>query len=155
MSTSCFSKGRALTQYEGRINPDVVFEIIKDQLDLGIDEAALADSTGMADPIAIQEISAQVMELLENKPAFLHLHDAEGKGLANALTAMQVDIIYFNTAFGGTGGCPFIKDASGNISTENLVFMTGQMGIKTGIDIDKIAAISRPLEEFFGKRFAG
>ena len=62
---------------------------------------------------------------------------------------------HFDTAFGGMGGCPFIKGASGNISTEDLVFMLGQMGIESGIDIDKISAISRWLEEYFAKPFSG
>jgi len=142
-------------RFEGRISPGVVFDMVKEQLDLGIEEVALADSTGMANPITIQQISAKVIELAEDKPVFLHLHDTEGKGLANALAAMQVGIAHFDTAFGGTGGCPFIKGASGNISTEDLVFMTGQMGIETGIDIQKSAAISRSLEEFFKKQFSG
>ena len=142
-------------RFEGRIDPNVVFDMIKEQLDLGIDEVALADSTGMANPISIQEISAKVIELSEDKPVFLHLHDTEGKGLANALAAMQVGIAHFDTAFGGTGGCPFIKGASGNISTEDMVFMSAQMGIETGVDIDKIAAISRSLEEYFSKQFSG
>jgi hydroxymethylglutaryl-CoA lyase len=95
------------------------------------------------------------MELSEDKPVFLHLHDTEGKGLANALAAMQVGIAHFDTGFGGTGGCPFINGASGNISTEDLVFMSGQMGVETGVDIEKIAAISRSLEEYFSKSFSG
>ena len=142
-------------RFEGRIEPNVVFDLIKEQLELGIDEVALADTTGMANPISIQEISTKIIELSEDKPVFLHLHDTEGKGLANALAAMQVGIAHFDTAFGGTGGCPFIKGASGNISTEDLVFMAGQMGIETGIDIDKIAVISRSLEELFGQQFSG
>ena len=142
-------------RFEGRIDPDVVFDMIKEQLDLGIDEVALADSTGMANPISIQEISGKVIALSGDKPVFLHLHDTEGKGLANALAAMQVGIAHFDTGFGGTGGCPFIKGASGNISTEDLVFMSGQMGIETGVEIEKIAAISRSLEEYFGKPFSG
>jgi len=142
-------------RFEGRIDPNVVYDMIKEQLDLGIDEVALADSTGMANPISIQEISGKVMELSEDKLVFLHLHDTEGKGLANALAALQVGVAHFDTAFGGTGGCPFIKGASGNISTEDMVFMSGQMGIETGIDIDKIAAISRSLEKYFSKQFSG
>jgi isopropylmalate/homocitrate/citramalate synthase len=61
------------------------------------------------------------MFFIEDKPVFLHLHDTEGKGLANALAAVQVGIAHFDTGFGGTGGCPFIKCASGNISTEDKV----------------------------------
>ncbi len=142
-------------RFEGAINPDAVIDLLKEQLDLGIDEIALADSTGMANPISIQEITGKVMELAEDKPVFLHLHDTEGKGLANALAAMQIGVVHFDTAFGGTGGCPFIKGASGNISTEDLAFMSAQMGIETGIDVEKIAAISRSLEEYFNKQFSG
>jgi len=142
-------------RFEGRIDPAVVLDLIKEQLDLGIDEVALADSTGMANPHSIQEISTKVIELAEGMPVFLHLHDTEGKGLANALAALQVGVAHFDTAFGGMGGCPFIKGASGNIATEDLVFMLGQMGIECDIDIDKIAAISRSLEVFFAKQFSG
>lgn len=142
-------------RFEGPVDPAVVLDLVKEQLDLGIDEIALADSTGMANPNSIQEISVKVMDLAQGIPVFLHLHDTEGKGLANALAALQVGVNHFDTAFGGMGGCPFIKGASGNISTEDLVFMLGQMGIESGIDIDKIAAVSRGLEEYFAKQFSG
>jgi hydroxymethylglutaryl-CoA lyase len=130
-------------------------DIVKEQLDLGIDEIELADTTGMANPRAVQEICGPVRTLAEGKPVYLHLHDTEGKGLANALGALQVGIAHFDSAFGGMGGCPFVKGASGNIATEDLIFMLKQMGIETGIDASKIAAISRSLEDFFKKRFSG
>ena len=142
-------------RFEGRIDPRTVLDLVKEQLDLGIDEVALADSTGMANPNSIQEISGKVLELAHGIPVFLHLHDTEGKGLANALAGLQIGVAHFDTAFGGMGGCPFIKGASGNISTEDLVFMLGQMGIESGIDIDRVSAVSRSLEEFFAKRFSG
>jgi hydroxymethylglutaryl-CoA lyase len=129
--------------------------MLKEQLDQGIDEIELADTTGMADPRAIQEICGAVRNLAGSKPVYLHLHDTEGKGLANALAALQVGITHFDTAFGGMGGCPFVKGASGNIATEDLVFMLKQMGIETGIDVSKIATISRSLEGFFTRRFSG
>jgi hydroxymethylglutaryl-CoA lyase len=142
-------------RFEGKIDYGVIFDIIKEQLDLGVDEIALADSTGMANPISIQEICEQVILIAGGKSVFLHLHDTEGKGLANALAAMQIGVYNFDTAFGGMGGCPFIKEASGNISTEDFAFMLHQMGIESGIDIKKISAISRSLERFFDKRFSG
>ena len=142
-------------RFEGSINPDVVMDIVKEQLDLGIDEIALADSTGMADPLSIRKICEQVVPLAGNKPVFLHLHDTEGKGMANVYSALQSGITHFDTAFGGMGGCPFIKGASGNISTEDLAFMLHQMGIPTGVDVDRMAALSRSLENFFDKRFSG
>jgi len=142
-------------RFEGKIDPSVTYDLVKQQLDLGIDELELADSTGMADPRAIQEICGQIATEACGKPVYLHLHDTEGKGLANALAALQVGINHFDTAFGGMGGCPFIRGASGNMATEDLVFMFGQMGIATGIDIDQVAMISRSLETYFGKRFSG
>ena len=77
-------------RYEGRIDPSTVMDIVKEQLDLGIDEIELADTTGMADPRSILEICGSVGTLTEDKPVYLHLHDTEGKGLANALAALQV-----------------------------------------------------------------
>ena len=142
-------------RFEGRIDPTGIIDMLKEQLDLGIDEIELADSTGMADPLSIREICSPIITAAGDKPLYLHLHDTEGKGLANALAALQVGITHFDTAFGGMGGCPFIKGATGNIATEDLAFMLGQMGIETGISIDKIAAVSRSLEDFFNKRFAG
>jgi hydroxymethylglutaryl-CoA lyase len=142
-------------RYEGHIDPHTVMDMVKEQLDMGIDEIELADTTGMADPRAIQKICGSVRTLTEDKPVYLHLHDTEGKGLANALAALQVGVTHFDSAFGGMGGCPFVKGASGNIATEDLVFMLEQMGIETGIDASKIAAISCSLEDFFKRRFSG
>ena len=142
-------------RFEGAVDPEIIYDIVKEQLDFGIDEIALADSTGMAHPQSIREICERVVEIANGTTVLLHLHDTEGRGLANALAALQAGVNHFDTAFGGMGGCPFIKGASGNISTEDLACMMSQMGIETGIDVDKIAAISRSLEGFFDKRFSG
>jgi len=142
-------------RFEGKIDENVVIDMAKEQLDMGIHEITLADSTGMANPNSIQALSGKVHELAGEIPVYLHLHDTEGKGLANVLAAMAVGISHFDTAFGGMGGCPFIKGASGNISTEDIVFMLGQMGIETGIDPGRLAAVSRELEGIIGRRFAG
>ena len=142
-------------RHEGRIDPQTVMDMVKEQLDQGIDEIELADTTGMADPRAVQKICDSARALAADMPVYLHLHDTEGKGLANALAALQVGITHFDSTFGGMGGCPFVKGASGNIATEDLAFMLKQMGIETGIDDSKIAAISRSLEGFFDRRFSG
>jgi len=142
-------------RYEGRIDPHNVMDMIKEQLDLGIDEIELADTTGMANPRSIQEICGSVKTQAKGKPVYLHLHDTEGKGLANSLAALQVGIRHFDSTFGGMGGCPFVKGASGNVATEDLVVMLKQMGIETGIDVSKIAAVSRSLEFFFKRCFSG
>ena len=142
-------------RFEGRIDPEVVLDMVNEQLDLGVDEIALADSTGMADPLSMREICRKVLEIAGGTPLFLHLHDTEGKGLANALSAIEVGVRHFDTAFGGMGGCPFIKGASGNISTEDLVVMLHQMGIQTGIDAHAVAKITRSFEDFFDRSFSG
>jgi hydroxymethylglutaryl-CoA lyase len=142
-------------RFEGRIDPDAVVELVKRHLDLDIDELALADSTGMADPRSVQELMVRVVELAGDRPVILHLHDTEGRGLANALAAIEVGVQVFDTAFGGMGGCPFIKGATGNISTEDLVSTVHRMGMDTGVDVRAVAAVSRSLEEFFEKPFPG
>ncbi len=143
-------------RFEGRIAPGRVIDKVKRLLDLGVDELSLADTTGMADPLAMYEFMSEVMGLAAKEiPVFLHLHDTEGKGLANVLAALQVGVRNFDTAFGGMGGCPFIKGATGNISTEDLGFMLEQMGVQTGIDLSRVAAVSASLEAFFEKQFTG
>ena len=142
-------------RYEGRIDPAAVIDMARQHLDQGVDEIALADSTGMADPRSVAEICSAVVEIAGGKPVFLHLHDTEGKGLANVLSAMQAGVRHFDATFGGTGGCPFIKGATGNIATEDVVVMLDQMGIRSGIHAAGIAAVSRSLEDYLGRRFSG
>ena len=142
-------------RFQGAVEPELVLEIVQEQLDLGIDDVALADSTGMANPAAIQSLCASTVKLAGTRPVWLHLHDTEGKGLANALAALQVGINHFDTAFGGMGGCPFIKGATGNIATEDFAVMLHQMGIETGLNVQRLARISRSLEDFFGKPSEG
>ena len=120
-------------RFEGRIDPNVVLDMIKEQLDLGIDEVALADSTGMANPdYPFRRSRRRLLNFQKTNLYFCTCTTRKVRVLANALAAMQVGVAHFDTAFGGTGGCPFIKGASGNISTEDMVFMSAQMGIETG-----------------------
>jgi hydroxymethylglutaryl-CoA lyase len=142
-------------RFEGRIDPSTVRELATQHLDLGVDELALADSTGMADPRSLQDLVGPIVEEARDRPVILHLHDTEGKGLANAAAALEVGVRIFDTAFGGMGGCPFIAGATGNIATEDLVTMLHQMGVDTGIDVRAVAAISRDLESFLGHRLPG
>jgi len=142
-------------RYEGRILKSIVMDMIKAQLDLGVDELSLADSTGMAHPGSIRDIAGEAVEMAGSLPVYLHLHDTEGKGLANVTAGMATGISHFETTIGGMGGCPFIKGASGNVPTEDLVCMLHQMGIETGIDVQRLAAATRELEAFMGKTFSG
>jgi hydroxymethylglutaryl-CoA lyase len=119
--------------------------------DLGVDELALADSSGLANPIQLSNLLDTILPMTDGKPIILHLHDTRGMGLANVLTALQKGVHTFDTSFGGLGGCPFIDGATGNIATEDTVHMLHQMGIETGIDIVKLATIAKDLEKLLGK----
>lgn len=142
-------------RYEGKISSNHVLDMVKNHLDEGIDEIALADSTGMANPKHLQELMSKVVEMANGKAVILHLHNTENKGLANVYAALQAGVRHFDTAFGGLGGCPFIKSASGNIATEDTVHMLHQMGYETGIDIEKIAQLSLEMQEFLGYPLQG
>jgi len=129
-------------RYEGDIAHSAVLDLVKHHLDSGIDELAVADSTGMGNPMAVEELMSQVIELADEIPVVLHLHNTENKGYANLYAAVKSGVKIFDTAFGGLGGCPFIKNATGNIATEDTIHLLDQMGYSTGIDKLKIAAIS-------------
>jgi hydroxymethylglutaryl-CoA lyase len=142
-------------RYEGKIPAQRVLDLSKRHLDLGIDEIALADSTGMGNPRQIEDLMGQIVEMAGDIPVMLHLHDTEGKGLANVVAAMRVGVRHFDTAFGGLGGCPFIKGATGNIATEDTAYMLEEMGIRTGVDIPAIIAIAQEMENIFDKKLPG
>lgn len=142
-------------RYEGKIDPNQVLDLVKHHLDYGVNEIALADSTGMANPKTLQELMAKVMELAGNRPVILHLHNTENKGLANVYAALLAGVRYFDTAFGGLGGCPFIQSATGNIATEDTAHMLHQMGYDTGLNLDKLTALSTEIERFVGYELPG
>ena len=119
--------------------------------DLGVDELALADTSGLADPAHLSHILKIIVPMAEGKPVILHLHDTRGMGLANVLAALQSGVFAFDTAVGGLGGCPFIDGATGNIATEDTAYMLHQMGIETGIDIEKLTVIAKDLGTLLGK----
>jgi hydroxymethylglutaryl-CoA lyase len=142
-------------RYEGRVAPEAVLRMVERHLELGVDEIALADSTGMADPRAVRWMVDRVLPMAEGRPVLLHLHDTEGRAMANALAAIERGVRHFDAAFAGMGGCPYIPGASGNLSTEDLAAAVHAMGYETGIDVRKVAALSLRVEAFFGKPFWG
>ncbi len=141
----------AFGYYEPDVTQEIVVDIAKHHLALGIDELALADSTGMANPRQIREVLAAIVPLAGDKPVILHLHDTRGMGLANVVAALEAGCTHFDTAFGGLGGCNFIEDATGNIATEDTVYMLHEMGYETGIDLPKVATVSKMLQNILGQ----
>ncbi|MEQ8673011.1 MAG: hydroxymethylglutaryl-CoA lyase [Aggregatilineales bacterium] len=141
--------------YEGCVPEERIYDLIRFMLDEGIDELSLADSTGMAYPTQMKRMLDVIVPMIGDVPLVLHLHDTRGLGLANLMAALESGVSRFDTAFGGMGGCPFIKGATGNIATEDTLNLLEQMGIETGIDRHQVAQISQELEALLGKKLPG
>jgi hydroxymethylglutaryl-CoA lyase len=142
-------------RYEGAISEELVYDLVRFHLDTGLQEIALADSTGMGNPVQIKRMMPAVLDVCGTVPVALHLHNTENKGYANVCAALEAGIKQFDTAFGGLGGCPFIKGATGNIATEDTVHLLQQMGYETGIDIHKVAEVSSEMEAILGGKLPG
>lgn len=142
-------------RYEGEVFEQFVIDLAKSHLDLDIDELSLADSTGMGNPVQTNRIMSKIIPLAGNLPVILHLHDTEGKGIANMIAAIECGVNHFDTAFGGLGGCPFIKGATGNIATEDVVHCLHQMGYETGINNLKMIELAKEVEVFLGRKLPG
>jgi hydroxymethylglutaryl-CoA lyase len=122
---------------------------------MGVESLSLADSTGLANPRMIQERVEAVQAVLGDVPLVLHLHDTRGLGLANVYAALEVGVTRFDTSLAGMGGCPFIDGATGNIATEDTVYLLDGLGIETGVDRAAVGEASLRVESFLGKEFPG
>ena len=122
---------------QGEVPEDDVVRIAA-QLAEFCDAVALADTVGYANPAQIRRIFSRVRKEIGSKLEAAHLHNTRGLGLANALAAYDEGVRHFDSSMGGLGGCPFAPGASGNVITEDLVFMFEAMGVRTGIDLDKL-----------------
>ncbi len=131
----------------GTASDERITGIVSAVIDIGSIALSLADSTGMANPNSIKWLLEKVLPICNNTPLVLHLHDTRGLGLANAIAAMEMGVNQFDTAFGGLGGCPFIKGATGNIATEDIVNMMNELEIETGVDMGKVAKASKTLQK--------
>jgi hydroxymethylglutaryl-CoA lyase len=141
--------------YEGAIPIARVLNVVRKYLSLGVDSLSIADTTGMAAPPAVKDLLTKILTEIDQTPLGLHFHDTRGMGLVNVMAALTLGVNRFDTSMAGMGGCPFIPGAAGNIATEDAAWMMHSLGYQTGIDIAKVALISRKLETFFDKRFPG
>jgi hydroxymethylglutaryl-CoA lyase len=145
--------------YEGLVPVERVLELAARLRDAGAEEIAFGDTTGMANPLQVRGFFAAARERLASgsgsEPADLeltaHFHNTRGQGLANVLAALQAGVASFESSFGELGGCPVPPGATGNIATEDLVSMLREMEISTGIDLDKLLACSRRVQEILGR----
>ncbi|WP_250509972.1 hydroxymethylglutaryl-CoA lyase [Caballeronia sp. GACF4] len=141
--------------FEGHIDEDRVVSIVRAYRELGIDGITLADTTGMANPRQVARLVTRVLEQVPAAALTLHFHNTRGLGLANVLAAYNAGARRFDAALGGLGGCPFAPGASGNICSEDLVNMCDEMGIPTGVDLQKLITLSRTLPALVGHDVPG
>jgi hydroxymethylglutaryl-CoA lyase len=137
--------------YEGHVPPGRVFGIASRLVAAGAAEIGFGDTTGMANPVQVREFFALAADELPGVELTAHFHNTRGQGLANVLAALDSGIESFESSFGELGGCPVPPGATGNIATEDLVSMLHEMGIETGIDLDRLIAASRSAQEVLGR----
>jgi hydroxymethylglutaryl-CoA lyase len=137
--------------YEGHVDPSSAVAVVRRLFDLGCDEVSIGDTIGVAVPTQVSHL----LELLDHETrstrVAVHFHDTRGTALANVLAALEAGVAIVDSSAGGTGGCPYAPGASGNLATEDLVYMLHGMGIATGVDIGAVAAASRALAARLGR----
>lgn len=139
--------------FEGDVDPEEVIRLARTLVDAGATGITLCDTTGMAYPSQVAELSERAQDALPATPLTIHLHNTRGMALANAVAAWQTGITRFDAAAGGLGGCPFAPGASGNVSTEELVHMFQCMNIDTGVDLPALLDIVRGLPALVQRDF--
>jgi hydroxymethylglutaryl-CoA lyase len=137
--------------YEGEVAPERVLEIAEDLAEMGCEEVSFGDTTGMANPRRVGEFFATATDRLEGIELTGHFHNTRGQGLANVLAALEQGVSSFESAFGELGGSPLTPGATGNIATEDLVSMLHEMGVETGVDLERLLDASRAVEELLGR----
>ncbi len=141
--------------FEGALPLDRIEWLCGRLADLGVRGIGLADTTGMANPVQVARTFAHVMPKWPRLVWVLHTHDTRAMAIPNILAAMECGVTHFDASIGGLGGCPFAPGASGNVCTEDLVHCLEAMGVETGIDLDRLIAASRRVQEIVGRILPG
>ena len=141
--------------FEGDVPVDRLERVVAALVDMGARAIALADTTGMANPRQITAILERFGPRFPGVEWTLHTHDTRALAIPNILAAMACGVTHFDSSIGGLGGCPFAPGASGNVCTEDLVHGLHAMGVRTGIDLDRLLAVSRRVQEVVGRVLPG
>jgi hydroxymethylglutaryl-CoA lyase len=131
--------------YEGKVPIENVVRVAEALSEMGVDEISIGDTIGVATPNQVVELSAALEAHMPVERLAMHFHDTRGTALANIVAALQMQIATFDSASGGLGGCPYAPGASGNVATEDVLYLLHGMGIETGVDLAKVRAASRAL----------
>lgn len=149
--------------FEGKVAPRAALKVIERLFDLGVFQVSVGDTIGVATPRGVDQIVKPALKILKKKNQLAcHFHDTRGTALANTLRAFEMGVRVFDSSAGGLGGCPFAPGATGNLATEDLIYMLDGMGVRTGIDLQRLAGVSlefssrikRPLSSRYLQAFA-
>ena len=132
---------------QGAVPEDDVVRLAVALAEAGVDDVGLSDTTGMANPAQVRRLFQRLFAEIGGRTGAAHMHNTRGLGLANCLAAYDVGVRTFDSSLGGLGGCPYAPGASGNVVTEDLVFMFEAMGVSTGVDLAKLLAARAPLQQ--------
>ena len=129
--------------YEGAVDPAKAIELARALKDLGCYQVSLGDTIGVANPRQVRDVLSRVLAEIPKPEIAVHFHDTRGTALANILVSVEMGITTVDAALGGLGGCPYAPGASGNVATEDVVYMLEGMGVRTGVDLDKLVDCAR------------
>jgi len=137
--------------FEGRTSVNQAMKVISGLARLGVDEISIGDTIGVADPRSTEQLLKAALAELGPKRIAVHFHDTRGTALANTLRALDMGVTCVDSSVGGLGGCPFAPGATGNLATEDLVYMLNGMGLKTNIDLDQLSEVSLAFHRVIGR----
>ena len=140
--------------FDGEVPEDRVIDIVSAAADLRVAEIALADTIGVADPWTVRRRIEAARKAAPNTRLRMHFHDTRNTGLANAFASVEAGVDVLDASVGGLGGCPFAPNATGNIGTEDLVYMLERAGFETGYDLDQLIGIGTWVSDLLGKKVA-
>jgi hydroxymethylglutaryl-CoA lyase len=137
--------------YEGRVSLETVIKYTKKLIEIGCDEISIGDTIGVAAPKEVERTLIALKKVIPTKKLIMHFHDTRGTALANIFASLQQGITQFDTSIGGLGGCPYAPGASGNVATEDVVYMLHRMGFKTNIDLEKLTKLTKQISKVLNK----
>lgn len=137
--------------YEGDIHPNKVVEVVQRMADLGVDEIDIADTIGVGTPNKVKSVFEAVSHVFPIECLSGHFHDTYGQSLANIYAAMEMGVSIFHSSVAGLGGCPYAKGATGNVATEDVLYLMAGLGIETGIDFERVARSGEFISQSLGR----
>jgi hydroxymethylglutaryl-CoA lyase len=138
--------------YQGEVSPESVADVVRRMRELGCDEIDIADTIGVGTPKKVQAVMERVAKEFAIERLSGHFHDTYGQALANIYASMEVGISIFHSSVAGLGGCPYAKGATGNVSSEDVLYMMNGLGVETGIDLDAVVDAGQFISQHLGRK---